>query len=74
MGKKLTESALKTAFNKKFSQRKLIVDVNGSNYEVLVDEHVQQTKLEDLFTELFQKYEMQACCISSFPSGRARSD
>jgi hypothetical protein len=58
MGKKLTESALNTAFNKKFSQRKVIVDVNGTNYEVIVDEHIQLSKLEDLFTELFEKYKL----------------
>lgn len=58
MGKKLTTSVLNTAFNKKFSKRKVIVNVENSNYEVLVDEHVQLTKLEDLFTEVFQKYEL----------------
>jgi hypothetical protein len=57
MGKKLTTSAINTAFNKHFTRRKLIVNVNNNDYEVYVDEHVQQSKLEDLFSELFQKYE-----------------
>lgn len=58
MGKKLTQSAINGTFSKHFTKRKVIVNVLTSDYEVLVDEHIQQTKLEDLFTELFQKYQL----------------
>jgi hypothetical protein len=57
MGKKLTSSAINSTFNKHFTKRKVIINISNSDYEVLVDEHIQQSKMENLFTELFEKQE-----------------
>jgi hypothetical protein len=52
MAKKLTASALKSSAAKKFTKKKVILDINGNNYKVLVDTYIKPTDLEKLFEEL----------------------
>jgi len=53
--KQLTLGKLQAVTAKKYTQRKLIIDIDGTNHEILVDEHVDPIKLDFFAEELIEK-------------------
>ena len=48
---KLNSGVILSAYSKEFTQKKLTLDINGKNYEVLVDEKFKNTKIQAMVLE-----------------------
>jgi hypothetical protein len=48
---KLSSGAIKSAYSKEFTQKKVIISVSGKDYEILVDEKFKRTKLSKMIVE-----------------------
>ncbi len=55
--KKLNLSAIKSAHSKEFTQRIVTIDIDGTNYEVLVDQKFQLSKIKELAKEGLNYFE-----------------
>lgn len=53
--KKLTSSNILSLHNRVFSQRAIQIDINGTPYQVLIDEKFQPSKIQEMILELAEK-------------------
>lgn len=51
---KLTSGIIKNTYSKNFTQKKVILDIGGKNYEVLIDEKFRTSKLQAMILEALQ--------------------
>jgi hypothetical protein len=51
---KLTSGIIKNTYSKNFTQKKVILDIGGNNYEVLIDEKFRTSKLQAMILEALQ--------------------
>ena len=51
---KLTSGIIKNTYSKNFTQKKVILDIGGKDYEVLIDEKFRTSKLQAMILEALQ--------------------
>lgn len=51
---KLTSGIIKNTYSKNFTQKKVILDISGKDYEVLIDEKFRTSKLQAMILEALQ--------------------
>lgn len=57
MAKKMKSNDILNIARKEFAYKKLLLEINGQDYEILIQEKLNETSIASLVTDLIERYE-----------------